>query len=101
MDVLTVRLDDNISKKIDIILKEFNYSTKTDFIREAIRAKVSEMEKERELKEAIKRLEKGFGSAKGKALMTAEEFEAKRDQIAEEFAKEVEEKFKKNKTNYN
>ena len=39
MDVLTVRLDDNISKKIEVILKEFNYSTKTDFVREAIRTK--------------------------------------------------------------
>jgi Arc/MetJ-type ribon-helix-helix transcriptional regulator len=95
MDVLTVRLDNNVSKKIDILLKEFNYSTKTEFVREAIRAKVSEMEDERSRKKVIKSLEEGFGSFRGKALLTDKEFEAKRDQIAEEFVKEVETKYKK------
>jgi Arc/MetJ-type ribon-helix-helix transcriptional regulator len=64
MDVLTVRLDDNISKKIEVILKEFNYSTKTDFVREAIRTKVIEMEEQRNKKEALKNLEKYFGAFK-------------------------------------
>ena len=87
MDVLTVRLDDNISKKIEVILKEFNYSTKTDFVREAIRTKVIEMEEQRNKKEALKNLEKYFGSFKGKSIVSDDEFDKKRDQLAKEFAK--------------
>lgn len=86
MDVLTVRLDDNISKKIEVILKEFNYSTKTDFVREAIRTKVIEMEEQRTKKEALKNLEKYFGSVKtGK---TIEETNVLIRQAGEEFVKE-------------
>ncbi len=87
MDVLTVRLDDNISKKIEVILKEFNYSTKTDFVREAIRTKVIEMEEQRDKKEAFKNLEKYFGSFKGKTLLSDKEFDEKRDKLAREFVK--------------
>lgn len=87
MDVLTVRLDDNISKKIEVILKEFNYSTKTDFVREAIRTKVIEMEEQRTKKEALKNLEKYFGAFKGKALLTDKEFDEKRNTLVQEFVK--------------
>ncbi len=92
MDVLTVRLDDNISKKIEVILKEFNYSTKTDFVREAIRTKVIEMEEQRNKKEALKNLEKYFGAFKGKS-MSREEYEPLRIKAGEEFMAELGKKF--------
>jgi len=86
MDVLTVRLDDNISKKIEVILKEFNYSTKTDFVREAIRTKVVEMEEQRNKKEALKNLEKYFGSVK--TGRTVEENNVLIKQAGNEFLRE-------------
>jgi len=86
MDVLTVRLDDNISKKIEVILKEFNYSTKTDFVREAIRTKVIEMEEQRNKKEVLKNLEKYFGAFK--SGRTIEENNVLIKQAGEKFVSE-------------
>jgi metal-responsive CopG/Arc/MetJ family transcriptional regulator len=92
MDVLTVRLDNNISKKIDVILKEFNYSTKTDFVREAIRTKVTEFEETRERKKILKNLEDNFGKYKKDAL-SIEESEKLRIQAGKEFVEKLEKKF--------
>lgn len=89
MDVLTVRLDDNISKKINVILKEFNYSTKTDFVREAIRAKVTEMEREQEKKAVLKIIDENFGKYKNNRKMSDEEFSKNRGAIAKEFEKKI------------
>lgn len=83
---MTVRLDNNISKKIDIILKEFNYSTKTDFVREAIRTKIIELEEQRTKREALKNLEKYFGSIKTGKTMKENNILIK--QAGEEFVKE-------------
>jgi Arc/MetJ-type ribon-helix-helix transcriptional regulator len=90
MDVLTVRLDNNISKKIDVILKEFNYSTKTDFVREAIRTKVTEFEETRERKEILKNLEKNFGSIKTNKSIKENNILIKK--ADEEFIREFEKK---------
>jgi Arc/MetJ-type ribon-helix-helix transcriptional regulator len=90
MDVLTVRLDNNISKKIDVILKEFNYSTKTDFVREAIRTKVTEFEETRERKEILKNLEKNFGSIKTNKSIKENNILIKK--AGEEFIREFEKK---------
>ena len=92
MDVLTVRLDDNISKKINVILKEFNYSTKTDFVREAIRTKVTEMEREQEKKATLALIDANFGKLKNKTKMSDEEFASKRDEIFKNFEKKIMEK---------
>jgi metal-responsive CopG/Arc/MetJ family transcriptional regulator len=43
MDVVSVKLDDQMLKRIDGSLKENNYSTRTEFIRDAIRAKLDEL----------------------------------------------------------
>jgi metal-responsive CopG/Arc/MetJ family transcriptional regulator len=92
MDVLTVRLDDNISKKINVILKEFNYSTKTDFIREAIRAKVTEMEREQEKKAALAIIDANFGKFKNETI-SRQDFEPLRRQAGKEFIAKLEKKF--------
>ena len=46
MESVCVRLDDRLVKKIDSCMRAGNYSTKTDFIREAIRIKITDFEKE-------------------------------------------------------
>jgi len=45
MESVTVRLDTALAKKIDTSLKPY-YSTKTEFIREAIREKLKRLEQE-------------------------------------------------------
>ena len=92
MDVLTVRIDDNVSKKINSILKEFNYSTKTDFVRDAIRVKISQIEEQRQKTKALDALEKSFGSYKSNK--TNKEIDILRRQAGEEFILDFEKKFK-------
>jgi Arc/MetJ-type ribon-helix-helix transcriptional regulator len=47
METVSLRLDSSIAKQIERDIKEFNYSTKTEFLREAIREKLKDNEKER------------------------------------------------------
>ena len=49
-------------KDIERTMKKNRYSTKTEFIREAIREKISELEKE----EALRNVDKLFGKSKRK-----------------------------------
>jgi len=44
MEAICVKLDDRILKSVDSSMKRFNYTTRTDFIREAIRDKLRELE---------------------------------------------------------
>lgn len=46
METISFKLDENILKKIDSSLKDLNYSNRTEFIRDAIRSKLSQIEKE-------------------------------------------------------
>jgi Arc/MetJ-type ribon-helix-helix transcriptional regulator len=67
MDVISIRLEKPLSKKIDQSMVEFDYSTKTEFIRDAIRTKLNLL-KEEKLKQ--KQWEKLFalkGSVKPKS----------------------------------
>ena len=50
MEAICVKLDKGIMKEINEIAKEFHYTTRTDFIREAIRSKIEELQKKRALK---------------------------------------------------
>ncbi|MBU2637417.1 MAG: ribbon-helix-helix domain-containing protein [Nanoarchaeota archaeon] len=81
MEAICVKLDKGIVKEINTIAKEFHYSTRTDFIREAIRSKIEELQKKR----ALKNLEKYFGASKLKT--TDNEHERIRDEVAKEYAK--------------
>ena len=60
MEHISFQLDSAISKQVEKSMKEFNYSTKTEFIREALRDKLKEIRKEKALDE----LGKYFGKAK-------------------------------------
>ena len=62
-------MENELLKSIDSNLKKHRYSTRTEFIRDAIRSKLTALEKE----EAIKKLAEFKGSLKGKAKMSDEE----------------------------
>jgi Arc/MetJ-type ribon-helix-helix transcriptional regulator len=64
MESVCVRLDDRLAKKIDSCMRSGNYSTKTDFIREAIRVKVTDFEKEQLRQKQWEKLASLKGSVK-------------------------------------
>jgi metal-responsive CopG/Arc/MetJ family transcriptional regulator len=84
METISLKMNNNLLKDIDKILKKHRYSTRTEFIREAIRQKLTELEK----KELLKAVAKVHGSIKRKT--TDKQLHEAREQLA----KEYEQKFK-------
>ncbi len=62
MQAITVKMEDRLLEEIDRKLEDNRYSTRTEFIRDAIREKLSELEKE----EVLKALSMLKGSSKRK-----------------------------------
>ena len=62
MESISLKLDKSILDEIDSNLKKHRYSTRTEFIRDAIRKKLTEQEKE----ELLKELPKLVGKSKRK-----------------------------------
>ena len=68
METISLKLDEHLLKHIDANLKKYNFSTRTEFVRDAVRKRLSELEKE----EVIRRLAAFKGIMKGKAKMSLE-----------------------------
>jgi metal-responsive CopG/Arc/MetJ family transcriptional regulator len=49
-----LKLEKTLAKEIEKAMKEHHYSTKTEFIREAIRKQINELEKNGQEKKALK-----------------------------------------------
>jgi metal-responsive CopG/Arc/MetJ family transcriptional regulator len=79
MDIISLKLDEKMLKNIDSCLKKNNFSTRTELIRDAIREKLSALEKE----EAIRKLIAYRGIMKGKSKMSDEEA---RELVGREYA---------------
>ena len=60
MEAVSLKLEDNFLHDIEKTMKRFRYTTKTEFIREAIRDKIHDLEKE----EALLRARKLYGASK-------------------------------------
>ena len=60
MEPVSIKFDERSLKNIGKIMQKFGYSTKTEFIREAVRDKIKDLEKE----EALKKIDKLFGASK-------------------------------------
>ena len=60
MEPVSVKFDERSLKNLGKIMQKFGYSTKTEFIREAVRDKIRDLEKE----EALKKIHKLFGTSK-------------------------------------
>ena len=85
-----MRLDSALARQIEKDMKEFKYSTKTEFIREAVRNKLKENERERGWKALF--AARGILKGKGKAK-TDEEFYKLREEAGEEFIEKLEKRF--------
>ena len=81
MGTISVRFEDSFVKDIEKIMKKHRYSTKTEFIREAVRDKIKDIEKE----EAIIRLEKIYGRSDRE--ITDKQLEKAREKAFSEIAK--------------
>ena len=62
MESISLKLEPDFLQHMEKTMKRCRYSTKTEFIRTAIRDKIKELEKE----ETLKNIDKLFGSSKHK-----------------------------------
>lgn len=72
MQAVTLKMEDSLLEEIDASLAKHRYSTRTEFMRDAIRCKLTEFEKE----EAIRNLTAMRGYMKGKVKSNMTEQEA-------------------------
>ena len=82
MESITIKVEDDLAREIDHALKPY-YSTKTEFIREAIRDKLMGLEREKALLDLKGRL----GSVKAKT--TPKEDRQIRDAAGKKLAKKL------------
>ncbi len=82
MEAISLKLENEFLHDIKKTMKKHRYTTKTEFIREAIRDKIKDLEKE----EAFKKLESHFGKFKGKKTTYKQEREV-REKVGKEIAK--------------
>jgi len=81
MESITIKVDEDMAREIDKAMKPL-YSTKTEFIREAIRKKVEEVK----LRQAMQEIAHLRGASKKKT--TDEEYERIREKAFKELSKE-------------
>lgn len=85
MESICIRVEKPIAEEIEKCMHKLHYSTKTEFIREALRDKLKEIE-EKEKKEAWEKLFALRGAFKGKERATTdEEFRKIREEVGDEF----------------
>jgi len=82
MEPVSIKFDERSLKNIGKIMQKFGYSTKTEFIREAVRDKIKDLEKQA----ALLRLQQAYGAgAKKGRNITKKDI----DQAGEEAVKEL------------
>lgn len=94
MEHVSIQLDTAIARQIEKDMKEFNYSTKTEFIRESIRDKLKQLADEKAKKQAWRALYAARGIFKGQGkAKTDEEFRTLREEAGKEFMEILEKRF--------
>ena len=81
MESVSLKLEAAFLRHVEKAMKKYQYSTKTEFIREAIRDKIRELEKE----ELLKDIKKVFGSSKHKT--TDEDLHKAREKLIDVYEK--------------
>ncbi|MBI4452499.1 hypothetical protein HY637_03655 [Candidatus Woesearchaeota archaeon] len=83
MESISLKLENEFLKDIENIMKKHRYTTKTEFIREAIRDKIKDLEKE----ELILRAKSLYGASKRKT--TDAQLHVAREKAFEELDREL------------
>lgn len=81
METVTFKLQEDVIRKIDTVLKPLHFSNRTEFIRESIREKLNSIEKDF----VVQHLVAFKGAAKKK--VSDKELHKIRDKVASEYAK--------------
>ncbi len=69
MATISIRFEDDFIDDIERVMKGHNYSTKAEFIREAIRDKIKDLEKDK----ALQRLREAYGAGVKKGRKISDE----------------------------
>lgn len=83
MEIVTLKMDKEMLNRMDALIKQHQYGTRTEFIRDALRDKMSSLEKE----ELIKKVMALKGSVKHKT--TDEELRRMREEAWKELQEEM------------
>jgi metal-responsive CopG/Arc/MetJ family transcriptional regulator len=83
METLCVKIEKGLARDLNKIIGNHRYSTKTEFVREAIRDKIQNIE----TRNALLRLEEFYGSSKRKT--TDKQLREVRKQTVKDFAREL------------
>ena len=81
MENVSIKLEKDFLAVIERVMKRNRYTTKTEFIREALRDKIEELEE----KEVLRNIDKVFGSSKHKT--TDKELHKARERLAKRYEK--------------
>jgi Arc/MetJ-type ribon-helix-helix transcriptional regulator len=82
MNVSSLRLGKKLERMVQGDIRDFNFSTKTEYIRQAIRELHERLDTERAIRKLAKT--KGFAKRAGYKEPTPEEYERNRQEAAEE-----------------
>ncbi len=82
METICIKLEDDFAHDIDKAIKKYHYTTKTEFVREAMRDKLKDVEME----DALLRAKKLYGASKRKT--TDEDLHKARKQAFAELEKQ-------------
>ncbi|MBW3018663.1 ribbon-helix-helix domain-containing protein [Candidatus Woesearchaeota archaeon] len=88
MDAITLKLDENMLANVDESLKNHNYSTRTEFIRDAIRDKLEGLKREELMAEFLQY------RGKAKKKTTYAENRKIREEVSRELMAELDKKFR-------
>ncbi len=86
METVCIKVEDELLDRVNQSMKKSGYSTKTEFIREAIREKLEDDEKEVLIKEFMKFRGKGRST-------TDEERRKTREEVSKELMEELKKRF--------
>lgn len=87
MESISIKFQEEIVKKIDLNIAQHNFNSRTEFIREAVRDKLANLNKEELIQEFLK-----FKGKAGKKT-TPEDNKKTRDMIGKELMGELDKRF--------
>jgi len=88
MENVSLKIETKFEEELEKVMKKNGYATKTEFIREALRDKIRELEKQ----ETLKKMGKLFGSSKHKT--TDEQLHIAGEKAFEQLEKKFKRKIK-------
>lgn len=93
MESICIRIEKPLAEKMEKYMKDLHYSTKTEFVREALRNRLAQIEEEKKEK-AWQALFAARGSLKGKGkAKTDDEWHRLKEEAGREFIEEMKKKF--------